>query len=421
MQYHGIVRVAFASLFLAGMAIASAALSEKPPGTVVVASPDSARVFFGSPSIACLSKDTYAVSYDTSRLHPRGGHTALSLSTNRGVSWQLTAETPGVHWATLFTHQNALWLIGIGTSGHPGSIQLRRSSDEGRSWTTPSNAASGLLLTGGKFHCAPTPVLVHGGRIWRAFEEFAPTGNRRIFRAFMLSAPADANLMEATNWTRSSSVACESQWLHVRTPSWLEGNAVATPSGEVVDILRVESHQADGGKIELPAPFQNIPRFEVAAMLQISTDGQTARFDPTQGFFHFIGSESKFTIRYDPVSQRYWTLANKITNLRSGADWTHSPHHQRNVIVLTSSPDLRNWQEHYRLLSYAAGTAVTKADSKVGFQYLDWQFEGDDIVAVSRTTWNGANYHDANYITFHRLSRFRSIKMSDSPPDLSKR
>ena len=58
---------------------------------------------------------------------------------------------------------------------------------------------------------------------------------------------------------------------------------------------------------------------------------------------------------------------------------------------------------------------------KHGFQYLDWQFEGDDIVAVSRTAYDdglgGAhNYHDANYLTFHRLSDFRRLHTLDLPP-----
>jgi hypothetical protein len=171
----------------------------------------------------------------------------------------------------------------------------------------------------------------------------------------------------------------------------------------MVDILRVETHPAAGAGLELPGTARDIPRFEVAARLEISADGREARFDPARGFVHFIGGESKFTIRYDPVSRRYWSLVNKITNRGSGEDWEHSPHHQRNVIVLTSSADLRDWQEHYRLLRYAEGSVVVKAGSRVGFQYLDWQFDGEDLVAAARTSWEGINYHDANHITFHRL------------------
>lgn len=45
--------------------------------------------------------------------------------------------------------------------------------------------------------------------------------------------------------------------------------------------------------------------------------------------------------------------------------------------------------------------------TKVGFQYADWIFIGDDILAVSRTAINGAyNFHNANYITFHKFKNF---------------
>jgi hypothetical protein len=39
---------------------------------------------------------------------------------------------------------------------------------------------------------------------------------------------------------------------------------------------------------------------------------------------------------------------------------------------------------------------------------------------VSRTSWGGQNYHNANHMTFHRVQGFRRLTMGDSPPDLAK-
>ena len=39
-------------------------------------------------------------------------------------------------------------------------------------------------------------------------------------------------------------------------------------------------------------------------------------------------------------------------------------------------------------------------------------------MAVSRTSWYGARYHDANLITFHRIENFRNKVTADSPVDL---
>lgn len=47
----------------------------------------------------------------------------------------------------------------------------------------------------------------------------------------------------------------------------------------------------------------------------------------------------------------------------------------------------------------------------VGFQYVDFEFDGDDIIFLCRTAMNGAhNYHDSNYSTFHRIKNFRDLK-----------
>ena len=48
---------------------------------------------------------------------------------------------------------------------------------------------------------------------------------------------------------------------------------------------------------------------------------------------------------------------------------------------------------------------------------MDWQFDGDDIIALSRTAFDGArNFHDANYFTFHRIADFRQLTMEDAAP-----
>jgi hypothetical protein len=52
---------------------------------------------------------------------------------------------------------------------------------------------------------------------------------------------------------------------------------------------------------------------------------------------------------------------------------------------------------------------------------VDWLCDGDNIIAVCRTAYDdgqgGAhNFHDANYLTFHRVENFRTRTMADSVP-----
>jgi hypothetical protein len=51
---------------------------------------------------------------------------------------------------------------------------------------------------------------------------------------------------------------------------------------------------------------------------------------------------------------------------------------------------------------------------RVGFQYADFGFDGDDLIFLCRTSMNGSyHFHDANYSTFHRVKNFREIVAQD--------
>jgi hypothetical protein len=150
-----------------------------------------------------------------------------------------------------------------------------------------------------------------------------------------------------------------------------------------------------------------------AAVVQISDDGRTATFDPETGFIDLPGAAKKFTIRYDPESKVYWSLTNPVighTDRNAGS--------VRNTLALLRSEDLRKWQLRCILLHHP--DVVRHA-----FQYPDWVFDGDDLIAAIRTAYDdgvgGArNAHDANYLTFHRFENFRNLTMVDSvvrPPE----
>ena len=136
----------------------------------------------------------------------------------------------------------------------------------------------------------------------------------------------------------------------------------------------------------------------------------TATFDPATDFIRFPGGAKKFTLRFDPETKRYWALASIVRERHRAPD----PGRIRNTLALTTSTNLLNWEVRCILL-YHPDTA------KHGFQYVDWLFDGQDIIAVCRTAFDdgqgGAhNNHDANYLTFHRFANFRRLTMANSVP-----
>lgn len=365
------------------------AQTEKVPGVVVNHIAASTGIYIGSPSICILPSGDYVASHDhfgpNSTEHTRA-LTSVYRSTNRGKSWEKISEINGQFWSNLFVHDRLLYIMG--TCKHHGNFIIRRSSDGGVTWSEPSDKNSGLLLEG-EYHTAPMPVIIHKGRIWRALENAGSTTRAWGIRysAMVISAPVNADLLDASNWKATNFLSHDSTYLDGHFGGWLEGNAVVTPDGQLADILRVAT--SEKGR-------------DMAAIVNISKDGASASFDPLTGFIDFIGGARKFSIRYDKKTQRYWTISNMITDEFSDLP----PGSVRNTLVIKSSADLRNWKVHKVLLQHPEV-------KKHGFQYVDWQLEGPDIIFLSRTAYDdeygGANnYHDANYLTFHRIKRYAS-------------
>jgi len=381
------------------------------PGTVIAQSPTPLTRSYASPSIVILPDGSYVVSHDYT-----GTVSSIYRSTDNGLTWSFTTQVPNCHWATLFVHNNALYLMGTAKSF--GNIVIYKSLDGGFSWTRATDNASGLLFTG-RYHTGPVPVVVHNGRIWRAYEESPDPDNERDFHAFVLSAPANSDLLDASNWTKSNIMRFNESWLNAKRPNWFEGNIVVTPNGDIIDFMRLETWQAVGGGMPITTGgAAGLQRYEVAAKISVSADGSTISFNNTAAeYAHFPGSESKFTIRYDAASDKYWTIVSKISVFTNTWETYNLPSHQRNVLALYSSSDLVNWEHKYDIIKWNEGYPVKTWDV-FGFQYADWQFDGNDIVAVSRTSWYGERYHNANLVTFHRIEGFRTKQLSDSPADL---
>jgi hypothetical protein len=368
-----------------------------PPGIVIDHSPQSSGLYIGSPSLTVLPNGDYLVSHDF--FGPKSNEhecpaVVVFRSTDRGATWREVARLKCLFWPNLFTHRGAAYLLG--PDKHHGRIVIRRSTDGGATWTEPGDAASGLLTPAGQYHTAPVPVVEHNGRLWRGFEDASGGTNwGERYAAGVLSVPVDADLLNATNWTFSNFLPRDPTWLHGNFRAWLEGNAVLTRDGRIVNILRVDTPGCP----------------EKAAIVNISADGKTASFDATNGFIDFPGGAKKFTLRYEAKSQRYWSLATIVPERHQKAG---RPAGIRNTLALVASSDLRHWTTRCVLL-YHPDIA------KHGFQYPDWHFAGDDIIAVVRTAYDddegGAHSnHDANFLTFHRWKNFRSLTIRDSAP-----
>ena len=236
---------ALVALLLAVGAAAGQPDHSKVPGVIIDYSPASTRQYIGSPSIAVLPGGDFVASHDFFGPGSTKDKSVVFRSRDKGKSWQKIADIDGQWWSTLFVHQGSLYLMG--TSKEYGFTVIRKSADGGKTWTTPKDAGSGLLLGDGKYHCAPVPVVVHQGRLWRAMEDaMGPGGWGSHFRAFMMSAPVDADLLQAKSWTSSNRLGRDPSWLDGKFGGWLEGNAVADRAGIDAAMAWIEHHHRLG-------------------------------------------------------------------------------------------------------------------------------------------------------------------------------
>ena len=353
------------------------------PGVVIHHVPAATRNYVGCPSIVVLPSGDYVASHSYFGDGATNSDSFVYRSGDRGQSWERIADIHGQIWSKLFLHRGELYIAGTDHCDRyggrlNGKMVVRKSSDRGVTWTVPDGAHTGLLSDEDGYHTAPTPPIVHDGKIWKAFE-FAPDKDRKTWRVFVISAPVEADLLDRDSWTFSEQME---SWAGYQ---WIEGNMVLTPDGEVVNILRSNYLDREG------------PRRsdEPAALVHVSPDGKRLSHDPERDRLEFPGAGTKFTIKYDDVLSRYYALVNP----------QHSEDLYRNILSLSVSEDLRSWRITKELIKHP--DPIDHA-----FQYVDWDFDDQDIVYASRTAYDdglgGANRaHDANYLTFGRIEKFR--------------
>ena len=163
----------------------------------------------------------------------------------------------------------------------------------------------------------------------------------------------------------------------------IEGTLTVSPDGRLLNIMRYDTSKTE-------------PNYGLILAYEVNTEDPDAPLTYSHAI-EFPANLSKFMIQYDPVSESYYSIASRITE----PDKIRA----RNLLSLMVSKDLIHWEVARDLLDYRNHDA-----NDVGFQYVDFMIEGNDILYLCRTAMNGAhNYHDANYQTFHRIENFRDL------------
>lgn len=320
------------------------------------------------------SMDLFAVS------HPQN-LTLIFRSDDDGQTWHYVSELMPCFWGKMFIHDGELYMLSCSTEY--GDLLIGKSADGGKTFSAPV-----CLLRGsnGKYgnngvHKNPQNLIIHNGRIYNTLEWGTWANKEYCHAAMIMSCDINDDLLIPENWRFSAprkfdpNFAPEVANLPHCTMT-IEGTLVTDPENRLLNVMRF------GGD-------------RCVLAYKVNTRDPEAALEYSH-CIPFPANLSKFTIKYDTVSHKYYSIASRLHEIINT---------KRNLLSLMASDDLEHWYVITDLLDYS-----DQDPEKIGFQYVDFEIEGEDILYLCRTAFNNAhNFHDANYQTFHKIKKFRKL------------
>ena len=336
-----------------------------------------------SPGIVKLKSGTLLVSMDVYENIRGQNLTKIFASYDDGKTWNYITDLFPCFWGKLFEYRDSLYMLGFTTEY--GDLIIGQSKDEGRTWSeyTTLFPGSGNRWCGGP-HRAPLNIMEYQGRLWAAVD--FGTWEKGGHMSGVVSVDVRDDFMLAKSWTMSKFLPYNAQWNGAATGEsrgCLEGNIVKLPDGTLCNFLR---YQIDNCT----------PSHDRAVLLKIDPDRPEKQLEFYK-VIDFMGGLTKFSIVYDEVTKQYLALINRVIDEKKPMS--------RNMLSLITSGDAVHWDFVRDMVDCSA---YEESEEKIGMQYPDLLIDGDDLIWVQRTAMNNAaNFHDSNYITFHRMREFR--------------
>lgn len=372
--------------------------------TTLAESPDPKTTWAGTPTITRMKSGRIVAGYEWFR---RGDlkeeipdQMEIQVSDDGGDSWR-RASTVDMTWGTVFAVGDDLY--SLGSRRKTRDIIITASNDGGESWSDAST------LFEGRHHTSATSIVEKNGYVYKAYETCPPTG-RSTWKSLVLAGQISKGLLDPRAWRMSNKVSFPpvpdvltqrrySGIVEDRIPqdSFLEGGVVDV-RGDMRVVLRtmIDSHSTGG--------IASVGRFE--------DDGKDIAYRFLQ-LYPMPGGQCKFHILYDETSDLFWTAVTVATNpwqdrepLRT-AGFFGPPGNERRILMLQYSLDALNW--------FHAGCVAMSKNPLESFSYTSNLILGDDFLILARTSQNGANQHDTNLITLHRVKRFRELTLDLHP------
>ena len=346
---------------------------------------DEAYAFSGrylcSPSLLAHPDGYLLASMDVFHGNSPQNLTLIFRSDDGGKSWRYLTELMPCFWGKLFLHRGEVYMLACSTEY--GDLLIGKSTDGGETFSAPTVLLRGSNGKNGSsgVHKNPQNIVSFGGRLYTSLEWGAWANKDYCHAAMVMSCDESADLLSPESWSFTEPrpfAHFAPEVADVKIPAMtIEGSPVISPDGKLLNIMRFSKRG-------------------YALCYEVNTENCQAPLTYSH-LMNFPANFSKFMIKYDSASGYYYSI---VCRLYEGA-----PDSARNYQTLMRSRDLEAWEDAAVLYDFRSMNA-----HKVGLQYVDFSFDGDDIIYLCRTAWNGAaSFHESNYSTFHRIKNFRKL------------
>ena len=323
----------------------------------------------------CLlsSMDGYAKDYPQNL-------TLIFKSVDNGKTWEYVTELYPCFWGQLFNFNGDVYMIACTTEY--GNLIISKSIDGGNSFLEPVTLLRGSNGKNGNdgVHKNPQPPVVFNGRIYFSLEWGSWANTDFCHAAMVASVKVTDDLLNAENWTFSK-------------PKKFQ------PFVKEIAHLPLNAMTIEGTLVENDGNLFNVMRFsgdKQALCYKVNYNDNKAPLE-FYSLINFPANLSKFTIKYNAETNAYYSIA--TINYNNSKPWA------RNYLALLKSYDLKEWKIVKDIYNY-----TNSSPEKIGFQYVSFEFSGDDIIFICRTAQNGANsYHNSNYQTFDVIKNFKIL------------
>ncbi len=382
-------------------------LTKLPYGKVIYQTPTPSTDFVGTPNIIKMPSGRIIVAHDiygASAVNFGKGY--VYVSDDNGKTFLNTFSASSLFWMNLLKQGSDLYMVyitGFDSGYLNGSIAIRKSTDEGNTWSSAVTLFSDDGTFGG-YAMHANPVMERDGYISMAVMRNTNSPNFASSYQVGILYGNVIDLMNASNWTLSSFLTFNGSLLPIKIYS--NTSQIGRPKGNTMTKGHLEAQIVyDGINTYLHCRLEQTPNSNYAVYYNVTWDSLNpvlSSISTTPNYHNYLGGHLKSQIVWDSTSSKFWALSN-WNRFRYMSD-------NRSETYLISSSNFLDWSVNKKAAGFEITSSWEAEITAKGSQYSAFVVDGSNILFTTRsTTTSGSTAHDADALTLSKIDDFRSI------------